>query len=401
MKLKVKVDVDLGNTESRVGIIQGDKKIRFNQSNSFVFLKEGYNVNEKYAKPTSSIFKVKDEDGNDVYVANGLIVEREFKRVAIRPSGLKKKTQQETTVLSLQLIIAKVYHLIAKINNIPVETLDLDIELTVLLPPTEHTTSSNDMKKLVQSIKEVSVVSPYVIEKELTFADVRVASEAVTGFISAFYKEVGLERDGLNSKSLYDWECIVYRYTEATKLLEVAENEKFKTGYVMVLDIGGGTTDVAVFKDLELLEVSKETFKLGGNNIEAEVKRKIKSNFGYVPDNIQQVVQTCELENGTEVFDVSGVVTLAKEMYSDNMTNELLSYLETLNISIQQVKGVLTLGGGSTSSKVDGEVVSPPVSEVLVDYLREDAPNISPVETGDRDLRSFNIEGSLLTTRYQ
>lgn len=406
MKLSVKVDADLGNTETRVGVLYGKNKYRFNLSNQFIELDAGYSINSRYEKPSSNVIIVdsKDEQGEleRSYVANGLIVEREFKTKAIRPSGLKLKTKQLTTLYTLNLIISRVYILIANEHKIPVETLDLAIDFKVLLPPSEHTTSSTVMETIIKGIKNVKMHSPVKLDKNVEITSVEIASEAVTGFISVFYKEVGIVPHPDNVKSsLYNGEYLKYTYKEDATIVEVVENEKFRNGYVIILDIGGGTTDLAIFKDLELVENSKETIKRGGNNVEADVKRKIKSVFGYVPDNIRELVQTCVLENGVELFDVSDIVTDSKETYTDATVQDILDYLETMNVPIQQVKGLLVSGGGATPSIYKGEVKSPAMSVVLEDFLRDYSPNIQTLNTGDRDLRSLNIEGSLIITKYQ
>lgn len=400
MIVKAGLLIDFGNSDTRVIVISGSKNIRFNMSNKFAELPSGYKVPNKYANDKTTILKV-----NNTYFANGAIVEREFTGFELRPSALQSKTEQLVTDLTINLAIAKAMMVLAQAYNVTVEKLDVTFSISALLPPLDHEMNEQKLIEKLQAMNNVSTLLPQGMEVNFKVAEVNIHPEAVAAFFGAFYREEGVKHNPNNEgKDLYNGDVLVRDNGQHINLVEVESNRTFMDGYVLVLDIGAGTTDVALFLDMELVESSKDTFKRGGNTVQSIVGQEIRKRFGYAPMTMEQVIQEGLLPEGNTFHDVSELVTIAKEQYSKAMMEDIRQYLERMTVPMPLVKGLLVAGGGSLPSKrFDGEkdvVVSPAMSEVLMGYLKTLAPRLEAMDTTDKNLRDLNIEGLNIIHKY-
>lgn len=402
MKVKAGLLLDLGNSESRVRLVSGKHVYHFNLKNQFAELPEGYKLASKFTKGNSTIFVSKGQ-----YIANGAIVEREFSSTFTRPTSVERKSEQIVTQFSISLAFIKSLELLSKVYNVPVSTLDVLFDVGVLLPPLEHTASE---EKMIAFIREINHVQSYVpeFEKDIHIGKVIVHPEAVAAFFGAYFREDNMKELSENAgKDIYKGDILVYDNSEGVVLAEVEENTKFGSGYTLILDIGAGTTDIAMFRDMDLVENSKDTHNIGGNKVRSLVAQAIREHFSFTPSNESMVLVMHEgiLEEGAEYHDVSQLVTSAKRKYALEMKEFILQYLERLSISLRNVKGLLVVGGGSkpTIRTLDEsyEQVSPAMSEILSDYLVSIAPKLEVVSTEGKDLRHLNIDGLTYMYKYQ
>lgn len=390
--------IDFGNSNTRVIVVSGAKTYRFNLSNKFAELPQGYNVNKKYNTEKTTIFAY-----NNSYFANGQIVEREFTGVEIRPSALQPKTHQLVTDLTINLAIIKALTVLAQANNLPVTQLDVTFNVSALLPPLDHEMNEKKFEDKFRAMNNVTTLVPLQMQVAFKVDEVKISSEAVSAFFGAFYTEEGAQPQPINEgKSLANGDVIVRDNGQHIELQEVEGNAPFMSGYILILDIGAGTSDVAIFRDMELIEKSKETFKLGGNTVESMVRQEIRKHFGYSPTPLamKRVIAEGTLEEGTTEHDVAHIVTNAKAAYSKSLMEELTQYLERAMIDMPVIKGLLVAGGGSLPSIRNGEVVSPAMAEVLIQYLKTLAPRLEPLDVAGKDLRDLNIEGLLFIHKY-
>lgn len=371
MKVKAGILVDFGNSETRMTLLVNNKAITSFLSNKFAVLSSGYNVPIEYNNDKSNVLCV-----NGSYYANGALADREFAGQLIRPSSMQTKTEQLVTEISLNLVIIKAIYQLASGYGVPVSDIEPTFSISVLLPPMEHDTHINKMKELVQSVKYINSYLPAEFSCPVNIDSVQVLPEGVAAFFGVYYTEL----DGA--------------------LVEVQDNLVFSTGNVLILDIGAGTTDVVMIRDTELVLDSKDTFNLGGNTVEAQLKKSIRQKFGYTPSDVSSIVETGELLDGSIVHDVSDLVTSAKDMYSKMLMTHIRSYLERMMISMREVKGILVSGGGSLSSVKDDKIVSPAMSEVLINYFKELSPNISLMNTEGKNPRLLNIQGLQYIHKY-
>jgi len=425
MIVKAGLLVDLGNSETRVVVLSGKYAYSFNMSNVFAQLPGGYRVPKSYGNDKSTIFEI-----NGIYFANGLIVEREFAGSGMRPSALQSKASQLVTDLSLSLAVIKSMNILARAYNLLPSNLDVTFNVSVLLPPLDHEVNEEQMIERVRNLRPVSTLIPTPMQYNFKIGEVGVYSEAVAALFGAFFKEEGIRELPESMIEPFLREGVTVRDNgEHLQLVEVEENRKFATGYTLVLDIGAGTTDVALFKDMELVERSKETFKRGGNTVASIVLNEIKKKFGFTPSDLSRVISTGILDEGDYKHDVSDIVTMAKEIYSKQTQMDLIPYLERMSLDMPVVKGLLVAGGGSLPSvrkvawveqteqgvqygpevteaeiRAGAEykevVVSPAMSDVLVGFLKELAPRIEVLNTQGKDLRRLNIEGLVYLHKY-
>lgn len=408
--------IDFGNSQTRVMVVTKNRSFRFNLSNQFAELPPGYRVPPKYVNDKSFIFEYKGS-----YFANGLIVEREFVGKEMRPSALQSKAEQLVTDLTLNLVFYKALNILATVYNIAPSSLDVVFNMSVLLPPLDHEVNESKMIEKLKSFSSIKTLLPMKLEAKFAVKEVNVFPEAVAAFFGAFFREEGLKDLPENAgKSLHRGDVLVRDNGDHITLVEVPENKKFEKGYVLVLDIGAGTTDVALFKDMELVEMSKETFKRGGNTVASIALNEIRKKYGFSPSSMQRVITTGYLDEGEYKHDVSDIVTAAKEIYAKQTRSDLIPYLERISIDLPVVKGLLVVGGGSLPSvrRLDDkgnevtddqiqvgvsyheQIVSPAMAEILVNFLKELAPRIEVMNTAGRDLRDLNIEGLYILHKY-
>lgn len=389
MHLQATILLDLGNSETRLTVLSGGKSYHAKLSNRFAELPQDYRISKKYADGKTNIFVY-----DNVQFANGPLAEREFSNQLIRPTALESKTEQLPTNLTIHLAIIRTIRLLSAVNGVPVTALNVNLNFVALLPPLDLQASEQNMIDLIKSHTTVHSQLPDNFQMNYTIGEVEVYSEAVAAFFGAFYEEQNIGAPYLSND-------FVTKISDQNVFLQnVEKNEKFQQGYVLVIDIGAGTTDVAVFLDGELIEMSPDTFNKGGNTVESYVSKTIRTEYRFFPPNVNEVVTTGILREGSKVHDVREIVTAGKKHYSSLIETDIQRYLEGLSIEMRAISGLLVVGGGSLESKRDGEVVSPSMSKVLVEFLQRLAPNVELVDTEGKDLRNLNIEGVEIIAKH-
>lgn len=371
MIVKAGILVDFGNSETRMVLIVNNKSVPLFLSNKFAELPPMYRIPNEYRNDKSSVMNV-----SGTYFANGQIVEREFVGVEIRPSAVQAKTDQLVTDLTLNLVFMKAMLQLSELFNLPISELDVTFKVSILLPPLEHDTNEAKLAEKVRKISSIKSLIPQDVSANFKVGDVGIYPEGVAAFFCAYYTEAN------------------------GAILEIPTNKKFATGYVLVLDIGAGTTDVVLIKDTELVQNSKDTFKRGGNTVESVVRNEIKKRYGFSPKQLASVIATGILDEGVQQHEVDDILNMAKDMYSKSLMEEIRQYLERMMLDMPEIKGVLVVGGGSLPSIRDEQVVSPAMSDVLLKYFKVLAPNITMVDTSDKNPRHMNISGLELIHKF-
>lgn len=364
MKVKAGILIDFGNSETRMTLLVNNKSKTIVLSNKFAALPSGYTVPVEYNNDKSNVICV-----NGSYYANGALADREFVGQLIRPSSMQMKSEQLVTEISLNLVFITAIKELAYGSGVTVSEIEPTFNISALLPPMEHDTHIDNLKKLIESVKEVNALLPDEFTSKVKIDSVRVLPEGVAAFFGVYYKE----EDG--------------------ELVEVPENAQFGEGNVLILDIGAGTTDVVMIKDTELVLDSKDTFNMGGNTVESQLKRLLRQKYNYNTSDVSKIVETGIMYDGAVEVDVSDLVTSAKDMYSKRLMSSITTYLERLMISLREVKGLLVVGGGSLPSMHNDKIVSPAMSEVLIKYFKELSPNIALMNIDGKNPRLLNIQG--------
>lgn len=358
-KQKLSILVDLGNSHTRVYYAVGEGGYKaIDLDNRYAQLPSGYTVPKAYLHEHSCVFYA----GNSWWCV-GSLAHAEFNRQLIKPyiGGLKATAQ--TTPITL------VYVLLTIAQELEKERLDYDITLHVLLPATQALEGEPILQELVDNLTLLRVLSP--IAKEIPLGDIKIKTypEGVLAFIGARF-EVGQE-------------------------IQVKENvTPFTKGYTLIVDIGEGTTDLALLKEGLVIERSKDTMKLGCRNVEATVHRLAAKKLGFKPENILQIVKTGLAWEGATPRDVTKEIALARQTFAAEMKTEVQNYLETLAVDVRNLKGLLIVGGGAIgTTDTEGKETVPAPSEYLKKYLKELAPELLLVPLNGFDPRRINLEG--------
>lgn len=373
MIIRASVLVDLGNSETRVILQHGGNVERFTLSNRFSPV-GSKSISGEYNNAESTVFSV----DNLVY-GNGMLIAREYKGREDRPSAIGRKTSQLITELTMNLVLIRCSLLLATKLGVDVNTLQLTYDIGVLLPPLEHEVLEcrGKMVDKVKVIKKLSAIIPQKIDLAVSFGTVDVYAEGVSAFFGAFF-ELNNGTLGVN-----------------------ANNAKFAEGYTLILDIGAGTSDLALLENTEIINDSKETLNKGGNTVEAKLEKSLKMDYGYTPENLTAVVESGKLRDSSIEHDVTTLVNQAKDDVAQQLNLDIKRYLEKQAINMRNIRGLLVCGGGSLSS-VDtlGKVLITSLADRILIKLKEFAPNIELFDLSNKDVRWLNLEGVMLLQWY-
>lgn len=371
MKLTVGLTIDFGNSESRFKVIVGNHEKLFRHSNRFAKLPTGYEIPKAYVTEENTVFTLEGEN-----YANGLLADREFSYISERPYAFEAKSKQRTTEYTLNLVIARTLMYLEEIYNIDANELDVTFNVSVVVPPLEVASRLNEMKELIRKVDKVRVLVPKFIQVPVKIGAVEVFPEGVSAFFGAFFNESG------------------------NQLVEEVKNKEFETGYVLVVDIGAGTTDLALIQDSTLVENSMDTFQLGGNAVQSRIEKEIKLKYnGHKPTQKEYIdlITTGYMALGGDKIDVLEIINKAKEECAKDLIGQLGRYFEGLGVGLGSLKGLLVIGGGSLS--IEGEiggirqVVSPPMSQLLQEFMGRLNGRTKLMYIGDKNPRLLNIEG--------
>lgn len=374
-KVKAAILVDIGNSETRYVLVHEGKTYYNSCSNSFALLTQGYKVPEDYINNKTTVLCVNRE-----YYATGELALREFPRKSQRPVALLAKSDQEATIRTMTLLFAQCYRKLSELTGVAIEDLDVEFDVVVALPPIEHKVKADKLKALIRSIKSVEVLAPIYMKKDVDVADIYVLSEGAAAFTAVMYDE-----------------------TEDGEVVESEVNEAFFDGDVLVIDIGAGTSDMVLFRDADVIIDSKDSFKKGGNAVLSACRQFINEKYDYSPTDqaMEKVLAEGVLVKGNDIIDVTDLLDRAKSGFSAELYNFLINYVQSHSIELQELKGLLVIGGGSLPAVRDGKIVSVSLAEVLVDFIMQVTNSVKLVDTKGINPRLLNIEGLRMFYLYK
>jgi hypothetical protein len=160
---------------------------------------------------------------------------------------------------------------------------------------------------------------------------------------------------------------------------------------------------MALIKDTELVLESKDTFKkMGGNIVESLLNIEIKKNLRFQPSKnaLRKAIQTGYIEQGNNMHDISELLINAKSNFSQRLLASVKTYFERIAIDMQELKGILIVGGGALASEYKGKITTPPMSQLFMNYFHELAPYCGELDTRDLNLRMLNFEGMKFLYKY-
>lgn len=373
VKGKVSVVVDLGNSETRMYVLYGGKKAAFNLSNRFYVLRNDYVVPEEYNEENTNVFSI---DGMS-RVAVGSLVEREFSVLAVRPTSLDKKYNSLISKLSMNYVLFIAHKYLMDVYNKKSDELDVTFAVTVLLPPSDIDYGAKQLSELIKGITHIEFEMPKV-SKDVVVESVRVLPEGFCAYVGVLM----------------------------TNGLKVRESQAHLVGATtLVIDIGAGTTDFCIIKGNKVIEDTRDSFEIGGNNISQRVRKRLKQEGLSYPDYvIQEAIQSGYVMDGAHKRDILDIVEPIKESVAANIINEIKSFFESTQYPVRSIEYLLACGGGTVEPE-RGEMRS--LASYLVKYMKDLSENIAlvqlPLVKTDDGLvpvspRRLNIMGATVLT---
>lgn len=349
---KVKVICDLGNSQTRVVCeFEGshEEKIRKNLilSNRFGVVINSIPFSEVYNEDNTSIFSLDKFNLGKSEVTgtfvHGDMADKEFSST-LRPTALEQKFNSSVSVLSIMMVLKAVTDVIATMMEITTEEVNSSYEfcLSVLVPP-----------KQVDRAKDL-------------FSNAFIGKHSVAFTIPSKCYNFNIVSIDILAEGLMAYLGVVI---SPTNFKPVAKYTELLTSKVLVLDIGAGTTDALLIDKATMVENTKTTFNIGGNNVSATVKSAVNAEYDLdLPETSYfEAVKSGKLKVGAKEIDISAFIADARSEVSNRIITEVKSFLEGTGISLSSLEYLLVIGGGSIQ-QTNSTLV--PISKYLVELLQ-------------------------------
>ena len=345
------VAVDIGTSETRVSV-NGVNTLRI--PNNFVFLE----------KPTPATFTagegvlgnleahIEGLEDEMVYVLLGEMAAR-YSVTNQHPSPMMAKHKQRINLASI--IVGAAVSRFDKGGN-------KDTELFIALPPIECGRASR------------SLVEQLVGEYKVTFPKLgRVARVAFTNV-----------------------HCFEESRMAGVAFMEQLTDE-VKQGTVLSVDIGAGTTDLALFQNGQFREYSAKTYKVGGNTAREFLIDLISDEYDFEPkrEEADGVIASGVLKMGNSKVSVTHLVNEAKGKFAITLVERIQQYFRDIECPIQTVNAFLVSGGGSMAG---GDKKARSTVSFVIDALSKVCPGVNTIAY-DGDARLANLNGLCATAK--
>lgn len=354
--------IDLGNSSTKGKVLFGKdsqtgkyRERKFEIPNVFATIPEDYEVSQDYSDLTSTILSV-DTMVGDIPVkghfCNGELQQNERSVATIRPTAKLKKYESESTVLSYRLAFLFACKAIMNMSRVSdFSQLDLTWTVVTLLPPGDVGVGTEKIKGIIDDIKEVNSVYPKA-DIPIKVTKTVVLPEGYCAYVGTVYDVGHVFRPD-------------YKYlTEEV---------------VLVIDIGAGTSDCVLIKNNTLVQNSKNTITLGGNNVHQLVKKKILMQGMEVTDEIvKDGVLKGYIKDGAKKVSIINEVNDAKAEIAQQIVTNIIGYFEASDINVRGIGYVLVCGGGSMIDSDCEEI--PPISTAIMKSVKQMAKNCELIE---------------------
>lgn len=353
-----KLVIDLGNSETRITVIAGKSEytgaplqetVRVDNRYGLIqpakvsaYLNEGV-----YSSKDSHIFEINNE-----YYCTGNICLSEFSSTCTRPTALDKKYTSISSKLAVINAFITGYEIASKLTKCDISELDEDWEVVILLPPMDIEVGASKLAEMVKNIKEVNSLMPK-LSKPVNVTGVNVVPEALAALIGTVFSAPKTTRMG-------------YEY-----LLDGNTN-------TLICDIGAGTTDFIMSRGTKIVNTSRFTREIGGNNVHQRVRMLLKERGIQLSDkDVRNGTETGYITVGNSTMDITKFIAVAKADVAKQLIDALLEFFENAMIPVQSINNILVTGGGAEKS--ENEKISP-LSDYVISFLADKSPNINIVE---------------------
>jgi len=356
--ISAKLVVDIGNSETRVKTYCG-KNSKGNPRSKLARLDNRYSIipNEKiqiytnddvYTGSNSYLFKLE----NGTYYCSGKMCENEFAQTSLRPAALEKKYDAFVTRLTLINAFRQGFEDVEALLGKDINDYEVEWEVSLLLPPEDLEVGAKKLADMVKGIKSIQFIMPN-LSKNINIKKVKVYPEGMCAFLGVLYERKGVAREN-------------YKY-----LTEPTES-------TIIFDIGAGTTDIVLVKGAQVVQSSRFTREVGGNNVHRLVQRSLKNKGLFLPDQIiREGTNTGYVKSGSRTVDISDDIADAKDAVSNQLVDAVQEFFESSMISVRTISNILVCGGGaevSTNDKIK------PISKYITDYMRRLSPDIRLID---------------------
>lgn len=353
-----KLTIDLGNSETRIttqfglnskGEPRKRTSILDNKYGELPSNKLGLYLNEDsvYTDEDSKCFKY-----NDKVYCNGDLCNKEFSTMAMRPSALEKKYSSLVTKLTLINAFCRGYEDIAHFTDSDLSSVEVDWEVTLLLPPDDVDAGAKLIAEMVRSISEVDFLLPE-LKKSIKINSVCIYPEGFAALIAVLFETKGKLRP------------------EYTYLVE----EDTRT---LICDIGAGTSDFVMAEGMNIVSSTRFTKEVGGNNVHQRVRRLLKEQGITLSDAaVRKGCETGFVKSGAKKYDIIEEIATAKSDVSKQLVDAIQEFFENSMIPIQSIDNILVCGGGAENSEVEGIM---PISNYIIDYMTRLSKDVHLVE---------------------
>lgn len=316
--------VDLGNSETRVITQFGKTKKGTPRSRLSIFsnkfgelIDKSLLKNSDYTEENSKVFRV----GMGSLFCSGEMCDKEKGTASERPSSSIKKYDSPISMYSMQLAFLQGYYHISDMMRVPVDSINVRWAVTVLLPPSDMDLGKERIKERVESIKMIDFLLPE-FSKQIDISAVKVFPEGFCAFIGLFFENSAQIREGYRSM-----------LGDAT----------------LVVDIGAGTTDLCIIKDMKLVDSSRYSEDIGGNQVFQKINTVLRKKIGknLPEDSLREAAVKGKINIGAREMDISDIVDVARREVSTQLSVAIRNYIESSNFSIFDIPSILICGGGA------------------------------------------------------
>ena len=348
---KANLVVDLGNSETRVYTIYGkDDKGNLRGElhmldNHFAVLEDDYIIPDEYDPSNSRVFRQ-----GLTRLCVGDLCRREFGALSdYRPSAVEKKYSSVVSEMSMRNAFLQGYIDVSRMTGIPMDKLDIEWDVSLLLPPMDLEVGAEILAKKVREIHEIDFSMP-IFRKEINIKEIRLYSE---GFCAYF----GVVLDS-NKRVRPEYMHV-------------------KDMTTIIIDIGAGTTDLIIVEKGKPVNSSKNSVALGGNNVHQRVRGMLaKKGFDMTDDAVREATEVGYIMDGNKRVSIRNEIASAKDFVSRMIVASIRDFFERTSYPARGIQYMLVCGGGAIDS-IEG--VSP-MSVYVNRYMKRIAPNIENLE---------------------
>lgn len=372
-----KLVVDLGNSETRVKTIYG-KTAKGNVRERLSIIDNRYSIvpdekldlylkGDTYSSESSYVF-----ERNGIYYCNGDVCNIEMAQTSFRPTALEKKYESKVTLFTLINAFRQGIEDVAIFSNCDSDNVGVDWEVYLLLPPEDLEAGSQAIASMVKSIEDINFLMPELYKK-ISISKVKVFPEGMCAFFGVLFSSKGIVRKG------YDY------------LMNPVES-------TVIFDIGAGTTDIVMIRGSQIVQSSRFTKEIGGNNVHRLVQRSLRNKGISLPDEVvREGVNTGYVKSGSRSIDIAEEIASAKQAVSNQLVDAVQEFFESSMISIRTISNILVCGGGA---EIAPNKEIKPISDYIVNYMKRLSPDIKLVKIPEDEegnpvsSRLLNINGA-------